>query len=57
MLEQFVMHMNYFSGKFQIVNKIKVEETIQKTQNGQVDMQSLAGLLTEFFQKVLMDHI
>ena len=49
--------MSCFSGKFLIVIKIKVVETIQKTQNGQVDMQSSAGLLMEFSQKVLMDHI
>jgi len=52
--ELFVMLMNYFFGKFQILNKIKMGETIQKTHNGQVDMPSSAGLLMEFFQKVQM---
>jgi len=52
--ELFVMLMNYFFGKFQILNKIKMVETIQKTHNGQVDMPSSAGLLMEFFRKVQM---
>ncbi len=51
------MRMNYFFGEFQILNKIKMAETIQKTNNGQVDMQSLAGLLKEFSQKAQMDLI
>jgi len=50
----FVMLMNYFSGKFHRVNKIKAELRILLGLIGILDTQNLAGLLMESSHQELM---